>query len=90
MRLAEKYGIRYSIFVMGKDLGKQENREPVKEWSDNGHQIGNHTWSHPVGFDALGEELVRAEVARVHEAIPNATGASRRDSSPRAGALRRA
>jgi hypothetical protein len=69
LALADKYGFKYSIFVIGKDLEKPENREVVKEWSLLGHEIGNHSWSHPMNLGAMDESKIRHEVEKAHEII---------------------
>ncbi len=38
-----------------------------------GHEIGNHSWSHP-NFGKMSEESVRSQLRRTDDAIKNATG----------------
>ena len=72
--LSDKYGFKYSIYVIGKDLEKAENRELVREWSLKGHEIGNHSWSHPLNLGALSPSELRREVESSHAIITKATG----------------
>jgi peptidoglycan/xylan/chitin deacetylase (PgdA/CDA1 family) len=74
LMVAEKWGFKYSIYVIGKDLLSDRNRSAVSEWSSRGHEIGNHTWSHPLNLGALSKGDIYEEVARSHEAITNCTG----------------
>ena len=46
----------------------------VKEWSDQGHEIGNHSWSHPVNLGALPKTKIYDEVIRSHDIIFKVTG----------------
>ena len=45
-KIAENYKFKYSIYLIGKDLEKPENRECVKKWASQAHEIGNHSYSH--------------------------------------------
>ena len=49
--IVDKYNIKISIFVIGKDLENKKNLNYVKEWFNKGHEIGNHTYTHPINFD---------------------------------------
>ncbi|KMP10764.1 hypothetical protein UR09_05270 [Candidatus Nitromaritima sp. SCGC AAA799-A02] len=72
--LAERYKFKYTIFVIGRDLEKPENREAVQKWADHGHEIGNHSWSHGPDLVQLEKGEVRREVEKAHEIIFKATG----------------
>ena len=74
LELADKYGFKYTIFIIGKDLQKPENRQLVQEWASRGHEIGNHTWSHPWNLGALKKDEIRREVEMGHEIISNTVG----------------
>jgi len=73
-KLADYFNIRFSIYVIGKDLENPEIFVRVREWSDAGHEIGNHTWSHPMNLGALRKDQVRSEIIRSHEIITKCTG----------------
>lgn len=72
--LANHYNIKFSIYVIGKDLENPEVYTRVRDWSNSGHEIGNHTWSHPMNLGALRKEEVRHEIIRAHELITKCTG----------------
>ncbi len=74
LKLADEYGFKYSLYVIGKDLEKPENQRCVKEWVDQGHEIGNHSWSHPLNLGSLTPSMIREEVERAHEIITRVTG----------------
>ena len=74
LALASKYNFKLSIFVIGKDLEKPENRDAVKKWSELGHEIGNHTWSHRSDIGFLEKEKICREVERAHEIIFKTVG----------------
>jgi hypothetical protein len=72
--IAGKYKFKYSIYIIGKDLEKSGNRESVKEWASQGHEIGNHSWSHPLNLGAMSKSEMRREVEMSHEIITKTTG----------------
>lgn len=74
LRIADKYQFRYTIFVIGKDLESVKNRDAVKRWAREGHEIGNHSWSHRENLGALPGEMLRKEVVLAHETISDTIG----------------
>lgn len=72
--IADKYGFKYSIYIIAKDLERAENRRAVRRWADDGHEIGNHTYHHRVNLGALGPEQLDEEIRVAHETIADATG----------------
>jgi len=71
--LAQKYKFKYSIYVVGKDLLRKNHRQMVKNWSRMGHEIGNHSWSHPPDLGSQAENEILKEVKQAHEAIVDIT-----------------
>lgn len=74
LEVAEQLGIHYTIFVIGKDLDKADNRQAVVRWARAGHEIANHSWSHRADFGALSGRELRDEVARAHYIIGESVG----------------
>jgi len=72
--VAGKYDFKYSIYVIGKDLEKQENRDRVRSWSDQGHEIGNHSWSHFQDLGAMNSDAMRREVKSAHDVLTEVLG----------------
>lgn len=68
--LAERK-IKATFFV----LGENAVRYPaiLKRASSEGHEIGNHSWSHR-NFAKTSEETIRAELQRTDDVIQQATG----------------
>jgi peptidoglycan/xylan/chitin deacetylase (PgdA/CDA1 family) len=69
LRIAERYNIPLSIYVIGKDLENKEIFSRVREWSQFGHEIGNHSWLHRVNLGRLSSEVVRDDICRAHDLI---------------------
>lgn len=69
----KKHGIIGTFFLTGKFA--EENPELVKKIARGGHDIFNHTYSHP-DLTALSNEEIKNELARADLAIKNLTGKS--------------
>lgn len=72
--LSDRYRFKYSIYVIGRDLQDPERAARVREWAAAGHEIGNHTWSHPLNLGALKSQEIRDEIERAHEIISKTIG----------------
>lgn len=64
-------GARATFFMLGENVGA--HRAEVRRMVMEGHQIGNHTWSHPQ-LTGLSSDAVRSEVGRTQKAITDASG----------------
>src|SRR5215469_15269696 len=60
-----------TFFVIGENVS--EHPEIVARAAREGHEIGNHSWSHP-NFAKMSQESVRSQLQRTDDAIKNATG----------------
>jgi len=63
--------IKATFFVIGQNV--TEYPEIVARAAREGHEIGNHSWSHPY-FARLSDDAVRSQLKRTDEAIMNAAG----------------
>ncbi|MBI2552378.1 polysaccharide deacetylase family protein [Candidatus Uhrbacteria bacterium] len=77
-QIARKYDFKYSIYVVGKDLEKPENRERVRAWARDGHEIGNHSWLHQMDLGAMSRAAIYEDVKHAHDAIAETTGSAPR------------
>jgi len=64
-------GVVASFFMTGKNIA--ENREIVREISEGGHLIGNHTYSH-VNLTKLPLNEALAEIRKTNELVREITG----------------
>jgi peptidoglycan-N-acetylglucosamine deacetylase len=69
--LLAQHHIHATFFVVGENAAAHP--EILQRALREGHEIGNHSWSHP-NFAKMSEEAVRSQVRRTEEAITNATG----------------
>jgi peptidoglycan/xylan/chitin deacetylase (PgdA/CDA1 family) len=70
--LAQRH-LHATFFVIGKNA--EEHPEILQRAVREGHEIGNHSWTHPV-FAKMGDENVRRELQKTDNAIRAAIGAS--------------
>ncbi len=69
--ILEKHNARATFFVIGKNA--EQYPEIVKRAHDAGHEIGNHTYSHPK-MSGINEDEVTEEIQKTAETIESITG----------------
>jgi peptidoglycan/xylan/chitin deacetylase (PgdA/CDA1 family) len=69
--LLAAHHIKATFFVIGENVA--EHPEIVARAAREGHEIANHSWSHP-NLAKLSDESVRRQLWRTDDAIKNATG----------------
>lgn len=77
--LFERHGVKATFFVVGMELvgsGKraQAARALVREAAAAGHEIANHSFSHPYELARLSRARVAEEIGRAHGAIADTVG----------------
>ena len=73
-RIFDERGIKLSIYLVGRDLEREENQDQVRKWSAAGHEIGNHSLSHPYDLGALSRAEIDREISIAHEMIADTVG----------------
>ncbi len=63
--------VKATFFVIGQCV--EANPDVLKRASDEGHEIGNHTWNHK-SFQRMGADGIASEVNRTNDAIMAVTG----------------
>ncbi|MCX4452155.1 polysaccharide deacetylase family protein [Streptomyces sp. NBC_01340] len=71
LRTLRKHDVRAMFFVCGEMA--VDNKDLLAEMADDGHIVGNHTWTHPL-LTALGRSEIRSEIARTSDVIEDAYG----------------
>jgi peptidoglycan-N-acetylglucosamine deacetylase len=69
--LLAAHHIKATFFVIGENVA--EHPEIVARAAREGHEIANHSWSHP-NFGKMSDENVRRQIQQTDDAIKNATG----------------
>lgn len=76
-------GARATFYMLGQNVGAHNGL--VRRMAMEGHEVANHTWSHP-DLTGLSSDEVRSEISRTQEAIKKAAGVEPRTFRPPYGA----
>jgi len=79
-----KHNVKATFYVVGSRVQQYPNI--VRRMVAEGHEIGNHTWSHP-NLTKLSPAAVRSELDRSRDAIAAIAGVKPRTMRPPYGAL---
>ncbi|OAR23212.1 oligosaccharide deacetylase [Streptomyces sp. ERV7] len=71
LRTLREYDVRAMFFVCGEMA--TDNRDLLREMHDDGHVIGNHSWTHPL-LIKMAREAVREEMTRTSEVVEEVLG----------------
>ncbi|EKX66490.1 polysaccharide deacetylase family protein [Streptomyces ipomoeae] len=71
LRILRAHDVRAMFFVCGAMV--VQHQDLLREMADDGHVVGNHTWSHPL-LTTLSQSRIHAEMARTSEIIDKAYG----------------
>jgi hypothetical protein len=73
--LFDKRGMHATFFVVGSDLERDPGgRNLLRDLARRGHELGNHSYSHPYDLARLPKERVDEEVHRAHLLIADVAG----------------
>ena len=67
----DQYGVKITFFVTGKFASRYP--EYVKMMAERGHEIANHSWSHPSFYDLSNDQILN-EINRTRDLIYDITG----------------
>ncbi|MFJ5533868.1 polysaccharide deacetylase family protein [Streptomyces sp. NPDC093261] len=71
LRTLRAYDVRAVFFVCGQTAA--DHKDLLREMADDGHVVGNHTWTHPL-LTRLSRPEIRSEMERTCEVIADAYG----------------
>ena len=80
----DQYGAKATFFLIGSKVSSQAN--VVRSIHARGHQLGNHSWSHPE-LPKLPAGQIAGEIDRTNDAIKQATGVTPSILRPPYGAV---
>ncbi|MFJ9338600.1 polysaccharide deacetylase family protein [Streptomyces sp. NPDC101733] len=66
-----RYGVRAMFFVCGEMA--TDNRDLLRRMVDEGHVIGNHTWTHPL-IPSLNRGALESEIGRTSDVVRQSVG----------------
>lgn len=70
----DEYNALATLFMVGQDLKSRKHRGIVKELHNSGHEIANHSYTHPHGFRWLKEEEQLEELINMEDACEAVIG----------------
>lgn len=79
-----KYKIKATFFVQGKNIAG--NEAILKRMQAEGHEVGNHSWNHPV-LTQLSLEDAKKQITDTEDAIKSVLGKSSKLMRPPYGAI---
>jgi peptidoglycan-N-acetylglucosamine deacetylase len=79
------HGVKATFFVLGKHAGRPECAALIRRALDEGHWVGNHTFSHTTPLGLLAPDEAVSELLRAEHAIEAAAGAPARLFRPYGG-----
>ena len=73
--ILEKYGFRGVFYIVGDRVGDSGSMTAaeLKEMAADGHEIANHTWTHP-DLRTLSYDSMRSQIRRTNDLILSLTG----------------
>lgn len=84
LNVLDKYNAKATFFVVGKWIDK--NEDVLKKIHQKGHEIGNHSYSHP-NFNEISEKEMKKELDMTSEKIKKITGEDTKIFRPPYGEL---
>ena len=76
LELFAEFDLKATFFVVGQDLGIQAHRDVAQAMFAAGHELANHTFSHPYDLRRRSPMIIAEELRRCDQAIQDLTGAS--------------
>lgn len=76
-RFAELFadmGVPATFFVIGSDADADGNGDALRRLHESGHELGNHTFSHPYDLTRRDTDTIRREIEGGADAVERATG----------------
>ncbi len=73
LRILKAHDVRAMFFVCGEMVAAADNKDMLRRMSDEGHVVGNHTWSHPL-LTKLSRSAIRSQMERTSDVIHKAYG----------------
>lgn len=71
LKTLREHDVRAMFFLCGEMA--TDNRDLLREMRDDGHVVGNHTWTHPQ-LNKTAPALIRSEIGRTSEVIEQTLG----------------
>jgi hypothetical protein len=70
----DQHDVKATFFAIGRDLVAPDARNALREIVSRGHEVGNHSFSHPYNFRQLSRTQKEVEIDQADAAIADAIG----------------
>ncbi len=75
IHLFQLMDIKGTFFLIGKDVLKaKDNKKAVRRLAENGHEVANHTMTHPFNFSRYGYHKKKDEILETGKMLEDITG----------------
>ncbi|MFH2138117.1 MAG: polysaccharide deacetylase family protein [Candidatus Omnitrophota bacterium] len=74
LELFNKYNIKATFFIVGKDAHNPVHRVLIEQIAGQGHEIANHTMTHPERFSCLSENEINKEISLCSDVLQKISG----------------
>lgn len=72
--LANRYNYKATLYIIARDLENPEIAARVRDWHIQGHEIGSHSWDHPMDLGGLKNVDIENQIKRAHDKITDCIG----------------
>lgn len=66
--------LKITFFIVGQDAAQERHHPVLRQITEQGHEVGNHSFHHEPWLHLYSEEAIEAELAKTEDAIEAATG----------------
>ncbi len=69
-----RHGVQATLFVVGEDILTDKNSRSLRRFVDSGHEVANHTMTHPFGMREMAYADKVREIEDAQKLLEDATG----------------
>lgn len=74
LNLFDVLELKATFFIVGRDLEHPAKARAIRAIAELGHELANHSWSHPFGLEELSSAELKNEIDRTSERIAAVSG----------------
>jgi hypothetical protein len=74
LNLLKKFHSKVTFMIIGQDLKLPACQVFCRKAIAAGHEIANHTWSHPISFGSMSFEQKKQQISKTHQLITQICG----------------
>ena len=74
LKALDRWNLKITFFIVGKDAALKKNKKMLKSLTENGHEVGNHSFSHEPWFHVYPRDRLKREILDAEDQIYQVTG----------------